>query len=233
MRGEKFLHGVRLRFLQRSQLLKEADHALRLNIGVVKHADAQQVGFPFRLAAELHEDAGADHLGGGLADGRAGSASQQAAQNAETGLEETRPRRLVGTVPSHNVPDLVGHDAGELVLGRCRFNQAAIDIDEPAGQGEGVNLGCIDHFKGIGDVFAAALLYERLAQSIDVFDDRGVFDEADVLFNCPGGTTPELDLVFLRQSERVLRQGRNGNREESQTERSQHVVALWRQLSKL
>ncbi len=75
-----------------------------------------------------------------------------------------------------DVGDFVGHNAGELGFFLGAQDQAAIDIEKPAGKSEGVDFVGIDDFDCKGNT-GVGITDEILADAVDVFGDDGVVDQ--------------------------------------------------------
>ena len=176
----------------------------------------EAVGLALGLAAELHEDAGGDHLGGGLADRRGRPAPEQASECAEPGLDQSGAHGLVRPMARYDVSDFVRQHAGQFVLRLRRLNQPAVDVDEASRERECIDLGAVHDFESVRDPLPSRLLDQGLSEIIDVLDDGRIFDEEDVLLDLPGGQAAEFDLVLLAEAEWVLGEGYRGNGDQDQ-----------------
>src|SRR5262249_26065219 len=91
-------------------------------------------------------------------------------------VEQLALRRLLHAVARRDVRDLVGDYARHLGLVIGGFEQTAVDVKEPAGQRESVDLLGVDHFDRERD-FGVGMEHYVLRDAVDVFgDDRVVVD---------------------------------------------------------
>ncbi len=91
--------------------------------------------------------------------------------------------------------DFVGHDAGEFGLFLGAEDQAAVDVEEAAGEGEGVDLVGVDHLDGEGHA-GVGVADEVLADTVDVFGDDGVINELGGLLDFLGELLAEANFAF-------------------------------------
>ncbi len=87
----------------------------------------------------------------------------------------------------------MGHDPGQLRLLVGIQNQAGVDVEESAGQRQGVDLVRIDDLDGERNL-AIGVLDDVLADAVDVFHDHRIGDELGALLDLRGVHLAHLDL---------------------------------------
>jgi hypothetical protein len=93
------------------------------------------------------------------------------------------------------VGGLVGHDAGEFGLFLGAKDQAAVDIEKAAGEGEGVDFVGVDDLDGEGHA-GIGIADEVLAHAIDVFSDDGIVNHLGRAFDFLSELLAEGDFAF-------------------------------------
>ncbi len=161
---------------------------------------AETVGLELVLAAVAADDAGADSL---AEVGQVRIAGGRADQHAEQRGRDLA-RLLAHRVTRGDVADLVAEHAGQLGLGIEVGQDAAGNVDVAAGQRERVDLGRIEHRETVIQLGTMALPRQLLAQSIDVFLQRGVVVDAVLLEDGGVEATALLDFFTFGYEREIL-----------------------------
>ena len=165
------------------QALEHARHGARIVAGLFQVDDADAVGFLFILPGEAARLLN----GGGLCRGNGGDAGITGARcgGDDTGEHGGHHRDLhallgfdaAGKVALRQVRQFVGHDRGVFRFAAGIEEQAAVDPDDPAGRGKGVELGAVEQ-----DEFQAAILQlAGFGQAIDAGFDEVLEDRVGQL----------------------------------------------------
>ena len=80
-------------------------------------------------------------------------------------------------VPANDVPDLVTDCTRELVEVLGAVDEAAIHIDEAAGQREGVDLFAVDHEESPVEIGALGRLRDGQSELLDIVSDRRIAND--------------------------------------------------------
>lgn len=175
-------------------------HALGVIAGRGHEVEAQAIGFRFVLLRIL--DAHQNRVG------EAGEVPSKVPRPEDR--QQDRQRQLSfhpvaflrGPVLVANVRDLVPEDAGEFVQGFHLVQQARVEEDGAAGQGEGVNFSAINDIEGVfkGPLFALGFgdlvddLLTELAHGPD--PDVGIRKDFFLLANLRCRVFADLELIF-------------------------------------
>ena len=89
----------------------------------------------------------------------------------------------------------MGHDAGKFGFFLGAEDQAAIDVEEAAGESESVHFIGVDHFNSEG-YFCVGIANKVLTDAIDVFGDDGVVNHFGGAFDFLGERLAEGDFAF-------------------------------------
>ena len=131
--------------------LEHGDHGRRIIAGPFHEFQAQVVCFLFVFPAVSQHDRSRGGLGrdseGGSRLGPQEDPCQQGSQGRQPQLHALL--RLPGNMPAHHVPDFMGHDTRQFVFAVHHEDQAAVDKDFAAGNGEGVYVRRIQDVKFI------------------------------------------------------------------------------------
>src|SRR5207247_8325113 len=107
-----------------------------------------------------------------------GITPKNSSQDRKRGLRNVSLRHLVGPMPQNNVPNLMGHHAGDLGLIICSFERSPIDVNETAGQSECIDRLVVDNLE-LKRIFLAArgVCSQLLPDGIDVCDRLSVIEQ--------------------------------------------------------
>jgi hypothetical protein len=191
------------------QLLEEGEHATRVDPGVDEIAEAFLVRFLLGAAAELGEHRGAPDLDGSLRRGVLADAGERA-RESDADVRALGLLHLLHRVPAHDVLDLVGDHTGQLALVGGIGQDAAIDVDVAARNGEGVDDFTVHDGEPPGEVGALGATSDRVAQRVHVGVDRRVVQHGQLRIHLCGGLGAHLHLLLLRDGAGARRQSDAG-----------------------
>jgi hypothetical protein len=113
-------------------------------------------------------------------------------------LHELGALELLDGMAVCDVGDLVAEDPGKLGLVLQFIEEAARNVDEPAGEGEGVHFVVVEHAELPGEVGAGRVGGEVHADFLDVLLDRGVgVEAAELTLELRGGLTAHGDFLLF------------------------------------
>ena len=98
-----------------------------------------------------------------------------------------------------DVGDLVRDHAGYFALIARLLEDSTVDVDESAGQSEGVDVSGVHHPKTILKLGPAGVGREPLPDLIDVRRDRRVIQDRHLLLSFLCGLLPYLDVLLRRE----------------------------------
>ena len=182
-------------------LLEDALEEARAARGVVpraNHEDAAELvrfGLVLAAVAELHR-----HVGGLGRDQEAGLLGRDGGRHPRDSHEQIGDLRLLahaGVVVLLDVGDLVPHDPRQLVDARYRENGAAVEVDVPAGNGEGVECGVVDDAEAVDEGLGFDLAHEGLAELVDEVRHHRIVDHRDDLLQLAVELHADLALVVV------------------------------------
>src|SRR6266550_132624 len=176
MRGENLGDAARAALFIGLDALEESDVGVRVVAGLIHVLESEEIGFTFGVAAELqvgHGDRQVQALINAVAGPAAGSE-----QNQRDGgeLHQFALGGVFRAVTGGHVGNLVGHNAGKLRLFHSVQDQAAVHVEEAAGQCEGVDFVGIDHLDGEGNS-RIGIANQVLTNAVDVFGDHWIVNE--------------------------------------------------------
>jgi hypothetical protein len=98
-----------------------------------------------------------------------------------------------------DVADLVRHNTGQLGFVARRFERAAVDVNEAARQGEGVDLAHVHHAELVGESFAGRFPGQPLAERAKVSLDIGARQEAHLPLDLRCRLAADLNVLLGRE----------------------------------
>ena len=126
-----------------------------------------------------------------LVDAVAGPAANQNHHRHHADLRVVQAGHLADGMVGADVGGLMSHDAGQFRLFVGVEDEAGVDVEEAAGQGQGVDLIRIDDLDGEGNL-AVGVLDDVLADAVYVLDDHRIGDEPGALLDLHGVLLPIL-----------------------------------------
>src|SRR6266566_4368551 len=176
MRGEDLGDGARAALLVGLDALEEGDVGIGVVAGFIHVLQAEEVRFALGVAAEL-QIGNRDRQVEAFIDAVAGPAPGSEKDERDGGqLHQFALGGVLGAVARGHVGNLVGHHAGKLGLFLCAEDQAAVHIEEAAGEREGVDFVGINNLDGEGNA-RVRIAHQVLADAVDVFGDHGIVNQ--------------------------------------------------------
>src|SRR6185437_12404558 len=182
---------ARLLFFQRLQFSEKSCKGLRIVTRLVKVLHTELVGFGLKAAGELHEGDRQGQAGSAL-DGVTDAATHEDQGNGGN-VRQVAASLLAGDMAGSYMGNLVGHDAGQLSFVIGRQDQAGIDVEKSAWQGESIDLVRINHLDREG-YFGIGVAYQVLAHAVDVLANNRIFDQLDRGLHLLGVLAPHINL---------------------------------------
>src|SRR5438270_4480838 len=139
------------------------DHGLRVSLQLVETAIASKDGCPAHLHRDLSESAMAD-VGKG-------------AHGGDTQIRLLRLFHLLYRMPLDDVSDLMAQRTREFVETGGALDEPAIDVHEPAGQGERIYVLDVDDVEMPVEIGATRRPCDRLSQVLHVNAHDGIRDD--------------------------------------------------------
>src|SRR5262249_38997060 len=122
--------------------LQERDHPARVIARPPQHPHSERIGLLLSRPAVFKQHRvqsetayRAHHLTGSAIH----ASSERHPDQSQSSLRQISLRRLIGSMAQRDVRDLVSHHSRDLIVGPRGLQGPAIDVDEAAGQGEGVD----------------------------------------------------------------------------------------------
>ena len=185
--------GVLVLLLLSFEALEELDHRGRVVPCFVQILHAKEIGLVLELPRELQHG----HRNGEV--GRLLNAVTRPAadkQQRDAGvLDQLCPCRTARAVTRRHVGNLVRHDPSEFGFVLSQLDQAGVDIEVAARQGERVDLVGVDHLDcerhlGIG------IVDDVLSDPVDVLGDHWILHDLGVPLDVCGQLLAKLDFLF-------------------------------------
>ncbi len=183
---------------------EERRHRIRVEMRPGHGADADAVGLQLVGAREVHFAL----VGGGLAERQGGDDDLGVGRGGDDRGEHRRPGGEVAAlraldrardVALRDVGQLVRHDAGQLAFAAHRGQQARVDAEVAAGQGEGVDARVADHEHGELGRLGLGRRHQAPGQRRDVIADFGVLEDVVMRIQLRGDARADLFLLGRRQ----------------------------------
>ena len=146
------------------QHLDHFDHRLRVVAAARQVLGAKAVGLQLHVPAITADHRRAEHIGDIRRGADTGADGHRLAENAPG----RRLALLLHAVPRRDMADFVTKHRSQLGFRTEVGQQAAVDIDVAAGQGEGVDVRRIDHGEVVAQVAAMAVLGHPLAHLLHI-----------------------------------------------------------------
>src|SRR5687768_16923350 len=158
------------------QLLEHGNESLRMNAGAEEIVQSLHIRLELVLPAESRE-----HRSTGDVDDRAGRlAVADARQDAGEGDADVRALlflHLFDCVPAYDMADLVAeHPCNFRHVGRP-LDEPAVDVNESAGDGEGVYFSAVDDEEVPVEIAAAGESRNRITENVDVPIELRILDD--------------------------------------------------------
>ena len=106
-----------------------------------------------------------------------------------------------------DVPDLMPHDAGQLILGVGHGEQPARDVHESARQRKGVRLDHVNHIEMVLNVLPGGVLGQPLADRLHVGCELGIVRQTHRFLDFFRRLLADLTFSFLRHQDEVRAPG--------------------------
>jgi hypothetical protein len=155
---------------------------------------------PFGVTGVLQQQAVHRKAGAQLGQYRAGGVTAQlAAQNSQWYLRRIGFRSLVGAMAQRYVGDFVRDHAGELrFVVRC-LDGAAVDVEEPARQGEGVDGAVVHRFELVGVFCPGCFLRQLAAQVIQIAIHARIVPDGQLALGVGGNLGADFHVLLRRK----------------------------------
>ncbi len=102
-------------------------------------------------------------------------------------------------VPQRHVRDLVREDSGKLAFGACVFDDAAVYVNEAAGQRERVDVRGVHDAEAVLKLRSSRIRRQPLSDAVDVRVGLRVIDDGKLLFCLRRRLLADLHVVLRRE----------------------------------
>ena len=191
-----------LRWIDALERLEEVDHIDRRVARRGEDLRSPNVRLRLDVAAVLQEQRIETETTDRIDDlrrSRTDFSAEKSAENTDAGLCEVGLRRLMCPVPQRDMGNLVRHDAGDFALIACIVENAAIDVDEPAGERERINIRRIHHSEAILKLRAARVRRKSLSDRVHICSHLRIIENWQLLLGLSRRLLADLDVVLWRK----------------------------------